>query len=104
MYRVYRVCLTLLYCLMEVAIGDPICSEIFGNPVYNDCEELATELWDGWPGERPRPDRILHLFTVPGAEIPSWVTPHSRNRRVNLPRFASEGQSDSRFSGLAQAF
>ena len=89
---------------MGLAMGDPICSEVFGNPTYNDCEELATELNGGWPGEEPRPDLRLHLFTVPDVVIPSWVTPHSRNRRVTLPKFASEGESGSRASELAQVF
>ncbi|CAD6563513.1 MAG: hypothetical protein ASARMPRED_000002 [Alectoria sarmentosa] len=76
-------------------MGDPVCGEIFGSPTYNDCEELATELSGGWPGEEPRPDRRLHLFTVPDAVIPSWVSPHPRNRRVILPQFASEGTTRS---------
>lgn len=90
MYGTYFPCLSLLYHLMCVAMGNPTCSEVFGNPTYNDCEELATELSGGWPDEEPRPDRHLHPFTVPGAVIPSWVSPHPRNRRVTLPRLASE--------------
>lgn len=47
MYGAYLVYFGLLYHLMEIVKGDPICSEVFGSPNYNDCEELATELYDG---------------------------------------------------------
>lgn len=95
MYWAYFMSLSLLYYSMKVAMGDPVCGETFGTPTYNDCEELATELIGGWPGEEPRPDRCLHLFTVPDAIIPSWVSLNTHNRRVTLPKFASEGQSGS---------
>ena len=102
MYWGYFSYLGLVYYLMESATGDTVCSEIFGSPTYNDCEELATELSGGWPGEEPRPDRRLHLFTVPDAVIPSWVSPHPRNRKVILPQFASEGWSRRYFSRPVQ--
>ena len=102
MYWGYFSYLGLVYYLMESAMGNTICSEIFGSPTYNDCEELATELSGGWPGEEPRPDQRLHLFTVPDAVIPSWVSPHPRNRRVILPQFASEGQSSRQLSRPVQ--
>lgn len=91
MYGAFFVYFSLTYYIMILVIGDPICNDYFGRPTYNDCEELATELSGGWPGEEPRPDRRLHLFSVPDAVIPSWVTPHSRNRRVTLPKLATEG-------------
>lgn len=103
MQGTYIACLGLLYYFMKLAIGDPICNEVFGKPTYNDCEELATELSGGWPGDNPRPDRRLHLFAVPDAEIPSWVSPHPRNRRVTLPQFASEGEAGIQCSRLSQA-
>ena len=92
MYGPHFLCISLVYFLTELARGDPICNEYFGSPTYNDCEELATELSGGWPGEKPRPDRALHLFAVPEAVIPSWVSPHPRNRRVTVPKVVSEGQ------------
>lgn len=80
--------------LVGLATADPICSHIFGRPSYNDCEELATELTYGWPSDIYKGVKRLNLFSLPGAEIPSWVGRRSRYHHVNLPRFAGHSESD----------
>lgn len=70
---------------------DPFCNLAYGSPNYNDCRDLALELWDGWPGDIP--DRREHLFSVDGALIPEWAPVGSRNNREFVPRTATKGQS-----------
>ena len=79
---------------ISVAAADPICSSIFGQPSFNDCEELGVQLLDSWPGDKPQPssDRYTHFFSVPGAEIPFWVSRRPSLRRVDLPKFASHSK------------
>ena len=91
MVGAFFVALHLLYSLFRLVVGHPVCGEIFGRPSYSDCEELATDLDTGWPGDEPRPDRRMHFFSVLDAEILSWVSPHPRYQRIYLPKFAQQG-------------
>ncbi len=84
----------LVFFLTTLAAADPICSSIFGKPSYNDCEDLATELWSSWPGDSIHPplDVGTQFFSLPGAEVPQWARRYSRARRVELPKFAGHGK------------
>ena len=80
--------------LVTFVAADPICSSIFGNPSFRDCHLLGLELMNGWPTSsevQPDRDRRLHLFSLPTADVPSWVSPRAQVQRVDLPRFGWQG-------------
>ena len=73
--------------------ADPICSSIFGAPNFRDCRLLSVELSNGWPAGSPSyVDRMIHFFSLPGAEIPSWVGYSARFQKVILPHFGWLGK------------
>ena len=78
--------------VLDLGAADPICSNIFGQPNYNACEELAVEMFENWPGESERFRQISYIkfFSLPGAAIPEWVGRNPRYNRVDLPKFAGQ--------------
>lgn len=89
-----------LFCLLTILVldliaADPICSDIFGHPSFNDCGELAVELFENWPGESERFRKVsyLKIFSLRGAAIPEWIGRNPRYNQVDLPKFAGEGKS-----------
>ncbi len=79
----------LLTSICLAAAEEPRCDLDYGSPSYNDCRDLALQLWDGWPGNFG--DNREHLFSVRGATIPGWA-PAIISRKY-LPIFAIQGQS-----------
>lgn len=80
----------LLHLIYPAAADDPFCNLVYGTPNYNDCRDLALQLYDGWPGTIG--DRREHFFSLLGAMIPDWAPVSSRNNRKVVPRIAIHGQ------------
>ena len=93
MDKVMHVALELLFYLVislaSAAAEDIFCNDIFGKPDFNECNGIALQLHQGWPGEKSiHYDPDPTLFSVLNAKIPSWVNPHLRYHRGFLPKFA----------------